>query len=272
MLPGFLSDIPVTNGPVSDALEGATSEGVLWQAAPGRFLLDLPDVARYLVEGGERITVQSVAGAALLDVTRFGRMLPLAALLYQRGVLAFHAAVVANESGAVLLAGDSGSGKSTQLMELLQRGWKLLADEVAVVELAAGNQLMVHPTFPDVVLWPETVERFGWQPETLHHADVNRLILSQHCALTPFPLRSIFRLGISGGTDVTCSRLTGADLFQTIGVLLFNSHVAAAQLDRVIYMSYASALLKTVPFVRLFRPLGHWNVDEVADQIEKVLQ
>ena len=273
MFPDFLQNITLTTAAVPAELEGATTRGVLWQAAPGRFLLDLPDVARYLVEGGERVTIEPSAGASPDVVTRFARMTPLAALLYQRGLLAFHAAAVANDRGAVLLAGDSGSGKSTLLMELIQRGWTLLADELAVVT-QDGKGLYVHPTFPEIALWSDTLKKFGKDPAEFEHADTNRLLLPlpELCVSSPQPLRTTYWLGVQSKDGVTRESMAGAKHFQAVATLLYNSHVAEALLDRVVFMSYASRVVRTAPVVHLLRPRDSWSVPDMADLMEKELQ
>lgn len=274
MLPTFLQNVQVKIAPVPDKLEGATAGGVLWQAAPGRFLLDLPKVARYLVEGGESITIEHFPGALPYAVNRFARMAPLAALLYLRGGLAFHAAAVANERGAVLLAGDSGSGKSTLLMEFLQRGWTLLADDLAAVDRDGRGGLYVSPTFAEVALWPDTLKKFGKVPDDLERADANRLLLSlpDQGAASPQQLRAIFWLGVHGDAEISCERAAGAEHFQAVATLLYNSHVADALLDRAVYMGYAAAAVSATPVVRLRRPLGSWSVAGLADLMEKELQ
>jgi len=271
LLPVFLQDVTIITAPVPTVLDGASSRGVLWQAAPGRFLLDLPDVARYLVEYGKLITIDPAAGSSSDAVTRFGRTTPLAALLYQRGILAFHAAVVTNGTGALLLAGDSGSGKSSLLMALEQRGWIPVSDELAVVALNDKGAFQVYPTFPESALWPETLQNFGRESELFHHTDsYSRLNVpfKQHCTL-PQLLRSIYWLGIQNKNEITRSKLSGLDLFRGTGMMLYNSHVASALLDRAGYMSYVATLIKTVSVTRLFRPRGSWSVESLADLIEK---
>ena len=115
ILPNFLSDIPVNAEAVPATFDGITSSGVLWQAAQGRFLLDLPAVARYQVYDGQSVAIDQAAGADPLAVARFFRTTPLAALLYQRGLLAFHGVAVCSGRGAVIIAGDSGCGKSAKI-------------------------------------------------------------------------------------------------------------------------------------------------------------
>ncbi|ROR29646.1 HprK-related kinase A [Inmirania thermothiophila] len=50
-----------------------------------------------------------------------------------------HAAVVADGDRALLLAGDSGAGKSTLCAALLTRGWRLLSDELALLDPRDGR-------------------------------------------------------------------------------------------------------------------------------------
>ena len=47
--------------PVKD-LPDAPDSGVLWRAAPGRLLLDIPDVARYLVSDGNLVEINPCGG------------------------------------------------------------------------------------------------------------------------------------------------------------------------------------------------------------------
>ena len=57
-------------------------------------------------------------------------------------LLFLHAAAVARNGRAWLLAGDSGAGKSTTTWALLHHGWRYLSDELAPVDLVTGR---VHP-------------------------------------------------------------------------------------------------------------------------------
>jgi HprK-related kinase A len=58
--------------------------------------------------------------------------------------LLLHASGVERDGRALLMTGHSGAGKSTLAALLAERGWRLLGDEFALVDLASGR---VHP-FP----------------------------------------------------------------------------------------------------------------------------
>ncbi|MCH5375209.1 MAG: HprK-related kinase A [Planctomycetes bacterium] len=58
--------------------------------------------------------------------------------------LLLHAAVVERGGRAAVLPGEAGSGKSTLCAALIQRGWRLLSDEVAVLQ-ATDDRLLAVP-------------------------------------------------------------------------------------------------------------------------------
>ena len=68
------------------------------------------------------------------------------ALGWRRHLL-LHASVVERDGRAVVMTGESGSGKSTLAALLMMRGWRLLGDEFALLELATG---LLHP-FPRAI-------------------------------------------------------------------------------------------------------------------------
>jgi hypothetical protein len=240
-------------------VEIAAARGVLWQAAPERFVLDVPEVARYLVADGRTITVQPMPGAGDAEVARFLGMAPLAALWYQRGALVFHAAAAATPgdgAGAILIAGDSGAGKSTLLAALAQRGWRPLADDLAIVELDERSQPVVLPNPAPIRLWPDAREKLDWR-EAEEAPAVSE----------PFPLRAIYWLGVHHRDGIELTELAGAQRFQALGALSYNSHIADALLDRAMYLRKAGRVAQAVPLRRLRRPRGRWSAPELAGRL-----
>jgi len=270
MLPKLLSDVSVTTSPVPNALDGAIARGVLWQAAEGRFLLDVPDVARYLVETGRTVTIDPAPDVPARKIEHFLGLLPLAALLYQRGMLAFHAAAVSNGDGVVLLAGDSGSGKSTLLIAMLQLGWRMLADDLAIVGQDDQGQPMVYPTRPGIALWPVSLEQLGIKPDTLPLCDANRLEYSrpEQFEADPQPLRGIYHLSVHNKREVELEEMAGNAGFKATGAMLYNSHVADALCGRVDYLRCTASLAQSVAFHELKRPRGVWSVNALANRIK----
>jgi hypothetical protein len=265
MLPDFLSDVSITYTTVPVHLENARSHGVLWQAGPGRFLLELPHVARFLVEGGTRITIDRRAAVDEAELRRFALMTPLGALLYQRGMLALHAAaVVGPRGGAILIGGDSGAGKSTLLAALLKRGWRHLADDLAAVSLNDHGQPTVYPISPEVKLWPDAMVQLTGNTDKTGRNSLSR---EEGFTTSPQPLQAIYRLLVHKG-EIELAPITGTQMFNALTMLSYNSRIADALFERSAFMGQASAIARAVRMYRLRRPLGRWCLDELADLLE----
>lgn len=83
----------------------------------------------------------------------------IVAALHRRGVLAVHAGAVAGRSGAAIIAGRSGQGKTTLVLGLVRHGLGLLSDELALLDPAAGlvepYRRSAHVRPPTLGLIPE---------------------------------------------------------------------------------------------------------------------
>ncbi len=87
-------------------------------------------------------------------------------LALQREMLPIHCSVVADEKGAILIAGESGTGKSTTTTAFLKAGYTLMADDMA---WADGEK--VYPAFPYQKLCRDVVEREGYDLDELIYID-----------------------------------------------------------------------------------------------------
>lgn len=68
--------------------------------------------------------------------------------------LILHAAVLERGGQAVVIVGDSGAGKSTLCTALTLSGWRLLSDEMALVDLADG---LISPTARPISLKSQSI-------------------------------------------------------------------------------------------------------------------
>ena len=254
-------------------LAAAPHSGVLWRAAPGRLLLEVPDVARYLVSDGTLVEIEPY-GAAAGEVGRFLRMTPTAALYLQRGIPVLHAAVAADPAGhAVVLAGNSSAGKSVLLAALVQRGWGLLTDDLAPVTLDDAGVPVAVPTWPEMILWPDSVG--GGATSVADGPDVTEFGPSESRRAVAWeagfvdearPVRAIWWLGVHGFDPIEVHAVEGIARFGALGAMAYHRRIAAALLDRASYLSVAGTVAGSgIPIRRLIRPRGRWTADELAD-------
>lgn len=106
-----------------------------YRLAGNRLLFEMPGVARYRCEAGERITVERAAGASESAVAGYLIATALPALLWMRGDIVLHmaAALLPGMSGAIAFGGATGSGKSSILAQLVAAGASMVADDTMCV-------------------------------------------------------------------------------------------------------------------------------------------
>jgi hypothetical protein len=152
------AEIVILQRPVPAALEGASASGPTWQLAGERFLLEIPNVARFLLRGGERIEFEPGEGVPPQEVAIFLLGTVFGILLHQRQHIVLHASAVRVNGKAVLFCGSSGAGKSTLAAALVQRGYPLVTDDLCAVSLERGPPT-VQPDGRQLKLWSQSIER-----------------------------------------------------------------------------------------------------------------
>lgn len=127
-----------------------------------RVELDIEGIARYHVVEGRRIEVQVDAASDRETAWFFLKATPFGLLVQQRGELPLHAAALVPPGGgkALLVAGDSGAGKSTTSAQLVQKGWTLLNDDISRL-VFDGGRAMVWPGFQSLKLSARSLEILG---------------------------------------------------------------------------------------------------------------
>ena len=159
-------DVNIRFGRVDRLSSGIAAEGSYFRSSPEETQLFWEDVGTIQVRGGREITIDSQPGVeeALLRLVVLGPVLGV--LLQQRGHLVLHASAVAIADGAVVFLGDKGWGKSTIAAALYSRGYGIVADDVAAVDVGTGCPI-VQAGFPQLKLWPDTAFSLGDALETL---------------------------------------------------------------------------------------------------------
>src|SRR6185437_3943228 len=122
------TDVTICRGLVPQALENSTALGPTWQIAGNRFLLTIPDIARFLLTDGREIAFEPEPGAYDADIPIFLLGTVFGILLHQREEIVLHASAVRVNGRAILFCGASGAGKSTLAAVLAQRGLPLITD------------------------------------------------------------------------------------------------------------------------------------------------
>lgn len=265
-------DAHIRLGKVPDNLSGEKLPGYGYQASANLFLLNCPEIARYLVRDGNEIVVQVEADAIESDVRVFLLGSGFGALLHQRQLLVMHASVICSQHGAVLFSGPSGAGKSTLLAEMLARGYKMMVDDVCAVELDSENTPMVIPGYPRTRLWADSAAKLDIAteglPRTRQMLEKFECQLPDQFHITNAPMHRMYLLNSSADDRLELQELPTLEKF---AVVLQNTY-RSAFLDglemRQPHFTMASQVAASVSIVKATRPSSGFLLTELADMIE----
>jgi len=237
-------------------------------------LLTIPKVARYFIRAGREILVEPEAAVPERNVRLYLLGSAFGALLHQRGLLPLHANAVEIDGKAVAFMGESGAGKSTLATWFHDRGFRVIADDVCVVQFGHDGEVRACPGLPRLRLGQEVLEATGRRASAFHPSYLGDeqfkkydVSIDTKAARRSIEVGAAFILGKADAFSV--ERLSGVDGANAV----FDNTYRGEYLDRVDghqgHWSAAIALVRKVPIYRLSRIRDIARLDE---QCELILQ
>lgn len=252
---------PMWTGELGDGLTLQIERG-----AGGDVLFTYGERAYFrLNPSGECLECARLAGSAHWLQVLLSRVLPDVAIL--RGYEALHASAVDTPRGAVAVLAPPGTGKSTLALELMRRGFGLVADDVLVLD-AADGEVLAHPGTPHVNVAEEALV-------TIEPAAAGRcweLVPGERwvevgpAVTRPRPMALVCLLERTTGFFGTCRPLAASPLALSPYMLGLSSEPSR---EHERFDLYAD-LVQSTRLVRLTRGRNSTPA-ELADQIEQTL-
>lgn len=269
------ADVTITVGETPASLEGEIVRFADWQALPGRFLIAVAGIGRFLVTDGRSIQVEPAPGVAHDDLVSYLLGSALAALLQQRRILPLHASALQTEFGAILIAATSGTGKSTLAGALQARGLAQMSDDVTGIVFDPAGRAIALSAFPGVRLWPDSVTALGRQNDNSRPVrpglDKAYLRIENFCA-EPQPIRAVIGLEVHNRPDISVTPLPAQDRASWIISHTFRKRFMRGHGLNDFHFQAATALARQVEMIQLRRPSEGSSVDALADRVLGLVQ
>jgi hypothetical protein len=244
-------------------------------ATTTQYLLCVVGIARYLVTEGREIVVDPDANAVPLDVRAYLLGAIFVVLCQQRGLLPLHASAVAGNSGVVAFLANSGQGKSTLAAHLAQRGFRVIADDICLIDAAPPGAAMVIPTAPWLKLWRNSLENLGRQAEGLDRvfSDDDKYRLPLTPVLQPEPICKVVFLGGNevSSTATVIEEVPRVEAIPLLMDLTHHSYLLEATGQREENFLRCGRVLSQARAYRLIRPWGLMHLESTVDAVEKLL-
>jgi hypothetical protein len=274
LLPGQRGepDLRICLGHVPDNLDEAWVKERWYQAAPGRLLLLVEGVAKFMVIRGREIMIERAPEAGDETVRLFLLGSAMGALLHQRGMLPLHGSAVAVNGGGVIFGGPSGHGKSTLAAALAHRGYSILADDVCVLS-CDGKDVRLVPSYPQLKLWGDAVDRLGYTPKSLRRIrpeiDKHGLPVAKEFCDQVLSLRHIYVLDPSETSDFKITPLKGIEKIKALIENTYRYLFLPGLGEREGHFKRCAAVANQVIISRVSRPEGRFALDELVALLEK---
>jgi hypothetical protein len=228
-------------------------------------LVRIYEVGSFLIEDGERVVVDAEPGAGAIHVEAWLHGTVAAVVAGQQGRFALHATVVELDGARIGLSGRRGAGKSTNALAAVQAGARLVADDVAVLEVV-GERVEVAPYGRRVHVWPDTAERLGLDLGGVDHAvgPAGKL----HLAVPPGPTVPLDALVVLAPAEVdrpTRHRLEGLAALRVVRNQTYRAQLVHHLWPQVAF-TWQAAVAERVAVERLVRPEA-WSVDAVVGEL-----
>jgi hypothetical protein len=237
-----------------------------------RFLLRIPDIARFLVTGGRSIEIELESDTTIEDATAFLAGVAFGILVHQRGQVLLHASAVSVDGSAVLFCGPSGAGKSTLAAALAGRGYPFVTDDICAIDFDDHGRPAIHPDGRSLKLWAHAIDKL----ELGAHRGAavrNRLqkfyVAPQGAASAPLPLRAVYLLREARRERrIEIARPNVVDAAANLRQNAYRSQIVRRMGQEALYFRAATAILASTGVFTLERPLDFSLLPEVVDRLE----
>lgn len=267
------ADVVILEGKVSDAVKQGEKEKNFSYGKEYGFLCNYTLWYEYF--DGRRIVYERKEGANEEYVRTYLLGFGLSFLLLQRGELVVHCSAVSKDGKAYLVAGESGSGKSTITKVLLENGFTLMGDDTALVKVNENQVPMVYPAFPYQKLCRDVVDEKGLKVEELILVDEEKdkyLVPYEGAFSTePVPFGGLFCLAVGNVEACIFETVNGVEKMQLCAMNLFARKLLGKKVLSPEIAFECFRIIGNVPVHTIIRPRVGDSAKEIWQYIQRNL-
>lgn len=275
-------DVTIRLGATPESIPDAIVHRTTIEANRSQYLMKFERLGgvRFLVQDGSEVIVEPMSGHSPEVMRLFVLSLGLAAILYQRNTLPLHANAIETGRGAVIIAGDSGAGKSTLSLAFLQRGFRILTDDICALTMEGGP--VVQPGIPRLKLWADVLHRLGAPGDERLSGGAGGALervrpelekygvpLADRFCDRPTPIHKIYILEPKLNRELSLRPVSGSAKLDALRQQLFYLQNAELLVARSRWFGWLGKIAGHFETVIATRPADRFCVAELADMIQQ---
>jgi hypothetical protein len=157
------ADVCIYLGNVPTQIQGEllasdSNNWLSYQLGTDESIIYYQGIGRFYTRNGDTIIVEPLSEVPFSTIRVFLLGAVLGSLFHHRRALPLHGSAVATPKGAVIFLGNSGDGKSTLAAALANQGYKVIADDLSIIQLSQSDEIIVLPSYPQQKLWQDSLQ------------------------------------------------------------------------------------------------------------------
>ncbi|WP_420841231.1 aldolase [Evansella clarkii] len=213
-------DITIVFNNLQETWDSHTKDNDYFYIEKDFILVNIPKVGIFSIHGGKEIVVSPFKDVQEDQLRLYMLGTCMGAVLMQRRILPLHGSAIEINGKAYAIVGESGAGKSTTASALLNKGYKLISDDVIPVTLNEENIPVVTPAYPQQKLWQESLDKFGMDSSS-YRPVVDRetkfaIPVHKHFSSTRLPLAGVFELIKTNNEEVEIREIQQLERFHSL--------------------------------------------------------
>ncbi|MCM3127344.1 aldolase [Paenibacillus provencensis] len=245
-----------------------------FQSRNDQFLFQIPEVGAFHVVQGRAVTVMPHKDSDLSRVRLYLLGTCMGVLLLQRNILPLHGSAVAVKGYAFAFVGESGAGKSTLSAAFVNRGYRLISDDVIAV-CTDQSILKVSPAYPQQKLNALSLDLLTMNSDGLSvikdewkYAVPRKKDFSQ----VKLPLAGVYELIASEQPDVQLHPVSSLE-----GIQLLQAHTYRLPLVKRIqsmqwHFNKVTEIASQVELCRLHRPKNSITIEQLVNTVLQTIE
>lgn len=271
------ADVTIHIGKTPEALSGEdVVHRVRVSISPNEYLLKLLNIANYYATNGNTITIEPLQDGDEKSVRLFALSNAFAAILYQRNLIPLHASGIFYKDGVVLFCGESGSGKSTTVTALQQKGYKVFTDDVCVLQQQNDGSVTVVPSYPMIKLWEDSYSKIGIKKSENQERireELPKYANFNHNTFSTIPQNKIISLFILECSNIVngtfLSSINGIEAFEKLQKNIYRPLQLNGTSKRPLVFKAINAALQKTPVYKCERLKYTNTLDKLTNLIEE---
>ena len=268
------ADVEIVEGEVQLPDSAQVVDGIAVSVEGESCCLGIEECGRFEVHGGRKIVVDPDPAATPEQVNLYLLGSVFGALLHQRRLLPFHCNAVEIDGSVFLFCGDSGAGKSTMAAHFVDRGFRLLTDDLCALDFDSEGRLIASSGVGRLKLWQDTLGMLGRSTAGLElvpwYDNKFEVPLAGEALEEPLAVVGIYHLRTAeNGRSPGIHPLKGLEAVNAVTANIYRRRLGDVLGATARYLAATSRIVEQVPIFSLNRQWGFRHFQDHAVAAEQ---